>query len=181
MSLTKELHISHVAIISSNTVFIDKIYNDAKLKLTSEFYKVDHLPFEVVHDWLTSEGFKKNDIDMIYYYLGGCIPLLQKLKRNIGEFKNLKEYLEHQQWLAYTEIMHFMNFSGKVSKEDRKIFEDIASSIVKNGYFIPDSDKYTRFIDTFASAEILFFDPLSLKVVVNNRLYEKAMELLVKG
>ncbi len=30
--LTKELHLSHVTILSSNTIFIDRIYNDARLK-----------------------------------------------------------------------------------------------------------------------------------------------------
>ncbi|MDQ7032252.1 MAG: ATP-binding protein, partial [Desulfonauticus sp.] len=32
ISLTKERHLSHVVILTSNTVFIEKIYNDARMK-----------------------------------------------------------------------------------------------------------------------------------------------------
>ena len=52
VSLTKEKHLSHVLILSSNTIFIERIYNDAKLKETSRFKKIDHLSKEKVQEWL---------------------------------------------------------------------------------------------------------------------------------
>ncbi|NPA39028.1 MAG: AAA family ATPase, partial [Thermodesulfobacteria bacterium] len=55
--LTKETHLSHVVILTSNTVFIERIYNDARLKKTSSFYKIDHLKKEQVEEWLKIEGF----------------------------------------------------------------------------------------------------------------------------
>ena len=45
--LTKELHLCHVVILTSNTVFVEKIYNDARLKETSRFKKIDHLSKEM--------------------------------------------------------------------------------------------------------------------------------------
>ncbi|WP_459893018.1 hypothetical protein [Desulfothermus okinawensis] len=38
--------------------------------------------------------------------------------------------------------------------------------------------EYYQVIDKWAGKEILFFDPLELRVTGNNRLYEKGMELL---
>lgn len=179
VSLTKELHIAHVVILSSNTVFIERIYNDARLKVTSRFYKIDHLDRDTTEEWLKKEGFSEDEIELIWEYLGGCIPLIQRMMRDRHEFSTLKEYLEHQKWLAYTEIVHFINFSGKITKEERKLFKDIAEEIVKKGFFTPnDTDRYRITIEKFAQVEILFFDPLSLNIIGNNRLYEKGMEIL---
>ncbi len=177
--LTKELHLSHVVILSSNTIFIDRIYNDAKLKVTSRFYKINHLGKKQVEEWLKEEGFKSQEINLIWEYLGGCIPLIQRMIRDKKEFSTLQEYLEHQKWLAYTEIMHFLNFSGKVTDEERRLFKEIAKKILRKGYFISDSDKYRTTIEKFSDIEILFFDPLSLRVTGNNRLYEKGMEIFL--
>jgi len=40
VSLTKEKHLSHVVILTSNTVFIERIYIDARMKKTSVFKKL---------------------------------------------------------------------------------------------------------------------------------------------
>ena len=56
VSLTKERHLSHVVVLSSNTVFIERIYNDARMKLTSDFKKIGHLEKQKVAEWLKIEG-----------------------------------------------------------------------------------------------------------------------------
>ncbi len=177
--LTKELHLSHLVILSSNTIFINRIYNYAKLKKTSTFYKIDHIERIIVEDWLKKENFTNREIGLIWEYLGGCVFDIQRLLRNRKNIKSLQEYLEHQKWLAYTEIMHFLNFSGKVTDEERRLFKEIAKIILKRGYFVSDSDKYRTTIEKFSDIEILFFDPLSLRVTGNNRLYEKGMEIFL--
>lgn len=179
--LTKELHISHVVIISSNIIFIDRIYNDAKLKVTSRFYKIDHLEKEITEKWLLEEGFKREEIELIWDYVGGCIPLIQRMMRDRHEFKSLKEYLDRQKWLAYTEIVDFLTRENNPT--DEKIFRNIASVILKEGHFVlshnmEDKYNYFKIIEKGAEKEILFFDPMELKVSGNNRLYEKGMEKL---
>jgi len=181
VSLTKETHLSHVVILSSNTIFINRIYSDAKLKETSRFFKVDHLDKSIVVEWLISEGFKDDEIELIWDYLGGSISQIQRMMFEKKEFNTLEEYLEHRAFLAYTEIMHFLNFSGKINKEERKLLYDVCRSIIENGYFKPKDDKYRTVIEKFSEVEILFFDPLTLEVKGNSRIYEKGMEKLVDG
>ena len=180
--LTKELHIAHVVILSSNTIFIDRIYNDAKLKVTSRFYKIDHLGYETVKNWLEKEGFSSSEIELIWEYLGGGIAYIQRMIRDRNEFPTLEEYLKHQAWLAYTEIVDYLGRGN--TEEEEMIFREIAKIIVNEGEFrirddLKDKGKFIKVIDKWAEKEILFFDPMSLQVTGNSRIYGKGMEILV--
>jgi len=178
--LTKETHLSHVVILSSNTIFINRIYSDAKLKKTSRFYKIDHLDKSIVVEWLSGEGFKDDEIELIWDYLGGCIPDIQRMMFEKKEFNTLEEYLEHQAFLAYSQIVMFYH-QGKFSKEEIEIFENICKEILANGSLVLSKDKnpkYLEVISKWAEKEILFFDPLTLEVKGNSRIYEKGMEKL---
>jgi GTPase SAR1 family protein len=52
VAMTKESHLCHVIISSSDGYFINRIYNDSKLKKTSRFLEVDYLDKEDVLFWL---------------------------------------------------------------------------------------------------------------------------------
>ncbi len=52
VAMTKESHLCHVVIASSDGYFIERIYNDSKLKKTSRFLEVDYLSKEDVLFWL---------------------------------------------------------------------------------------------------------------------------------
>jgi len=73
VSLTKETHLCHVVILTSNTVFIERMYNDAKLAETSDFKKIGHLKIEKVVEWLRAEGFGEKEIELVWEYYGGAI------------------------------------------------------------------------------------------------------------
>ncbi len=182
--LTKETHLAHVVILSSNTIFINQIYNNAKLKVTSRFYKISHLDYETTKEWLEEKNFNQNDINLIWEYLGGCIPLIQRMIRDKHEFDNLKEYLDFQQKIAKSEInMLFRENRLKDREYLNPSFLQIAQEIVKNGYFDANlnTDKYVDMaMEFFSEREILFFEPIENIVYPNNRLYKKGMELVLK-
>ena len=183
--LTKELHIAHVVILSSNTIFIDRIYNDAKLKLTGKFRKIGHLEYHTVKKWLETEKFKESEIELVWEYCGGAIPRINRVlsEKKIMKSKfNLQSYLKEEAFLAYTEIVNYLN-RGKFSEKEIKIFDEIAFSILEKGYFVVrrNMEEYIGVIDKWAEREILFYDPLALKVVGNDRTYEKGMEILLKS
>lgn len=52
VAMTKESHLCHVLLSSSDGYFIEKLYNDSKLKKTSELLEVDYLTREDVAYWL---------------------------------------------------------------------------------------------------------------------------------
>ena len=55
ISLTKENHLAHVICMTSESAFIEQIYNDVKLKNTSDFYFIDHLEKKDIEYWLWEE------------------------------------------------------------------------------------------------------------------------------
>jgi AAA+ ATPase superfamily predicted ATPase len=184
ISLTKERHLSNVAILTSNTVFIERIYNDAKMKKTSEFVKINHLSKDEVYEWLGEiEGIRGKDIELIWEYVGGCIIDVYKV---ISKVRNngisLREVLERERWLAYTEIVDYIGRGGFKDEEIEK-FVNICKEITVKGAFelnVSDIADYVGVIDRWSEKEILFYDPLELRVIGNSRIYEKGMELLLE-
>ena len=176
--LTKETHLAHVVILSSNTIFIDQIYNDAKLKVTSEFKKIDHLDKETIFEYLEYKGIK--DKELIWDYLGGCIPLVQRFIRDVEYYGNTLEYLSYVVKLAKNEIIDLTD--KNFDDQEYKMFENIIFKIVnQNGFILPKRTKKEIYeiIDFMAQKEIFFYNPLERKVTGNNRLYEKAFEELI--
>ena len=179
VSLTKEKHLSHVVILTSNTVFIERIYNDAKLKLTSEFKKIDHLSKEKVDKWLSLEGLNRKEIELVWEYLGGAIPLVLKMLDWYRRGTDLEEYLKREAWLAYTEIVDYLT---DFEEEKRRYFKKIAQEIVSKGYYSLEgiTSEEKKFLQAWAEKEILFYDPMELRVTGNSRVYEKGMEILLE-
>lgn len=175
--LTKELHLCHVAILSSNTVFINQIYNEAKLKVTSEFKKIDHMDKNTTYEYLKAKGFSDEETALIWDYIGGCMPRLQKMMRKKEEFKSLKDYLEREVELIHSEIIETMR--RFLSEEERKAFKEVIKEIFTKGHYLTREDDtkiIIKVIDSMSEKEILFFDPINRRVTGNNRLYEKAFE-----
>jgi hypothetical protein len=95
---------------------------------------------------------------------------------------NLREILEREKWLAYTEIKDYI-YRGGFSENEKDMFVQVCKYIVNDGYFDVDiygNDEYMKVIDRWAEKEILFYDPLELKVIGNSRIYEKGMELFLQ-
>ncbi len=62
VAMTKESHLCHVIIASSDGYFIDRVYQDSKLKKTSRLMEVEYIGYEDVMDWLNNlNTFSKID------------------------------------------------------------------------------------------------------------------------
>ena len=183
VALTKETHLAHVVILSSNTIFINEIYNHAKLKVTSEFKRIEHMNKETTFEYLKIKCLNQEEINLVWEYIGGCIPLLQKMLRDKNQYPTLQDYLNRRVKLAKSEIM--MTFRELLLADRsylRPYFMEVIEIIVKNGYYEMDFTKKetAEVITYFSEKEILFFDPLENIVTGNNRVYEKAFEVLLK-
>jgi hypothetical protein len=143
--------------------------------------RISHLSKDEVDEWLGEvEGIKEKDIDLIWEYLGGCIidifKVINKVKNNNI---NLQELLERERWLAYTEIDEYLAF---FKEDEESFFIEVVKEIVDNGYYSIEGLKEDKreLLHKWAEKEILFYDPLELKVIGNSRIYEKGMELLLE-
>ena len=180
--LTKEAHLAHVVLLSSNTIFINKIYNNSKLKATSQFYKVNHLKKEIVFEYF-SDKFNNEELELLWEYVGGAIFFIQKVIRKMEmENKTLPETLHRMALDAKSEVV--LKLRNK-TEEEVQTFIKIKDKILENGYLeLEDliTDKMMNtLIDEFCEAEILFFEPMDNRVYPNSKIYQKGFELLKLG
>lgn len=82
VAITKESHLCHVIISSSDGYFIERIYSDSKLSKTSRFYEIAYLKKEDAVYWLNNlkkesgiEDLTLTDsqIERMWYYFGGSM------------------------------------------------------------------------------------------------------------
>jgi AAA+ ATPase superfamily predicted ATPase len=92
VAMTKESHLAHVIIASSDGYFINQVYTDSRLKKTSTFYKVDYLDKEDVMEWLLNlEKYSKikdyvlteADAGKIWDTVGGSMWEIQDILSNL--------------------------------------------------------------------------------------------------
>jgi len=88
VALTKESHLAHIIIASSDGYFIDRVYTDSKLKKTSKFYKIDYLAKKDVMEWLSNlEKYSRikdytltgEDAEKIWDLVGGSMWEIQDI------------------------------------------------------------------------------------------------------
>jgi AAA+ ATPase superfamily predicted ATPase len=88
VAMTKESHLAHIIIASSDGYFINTVYTDSKLKKSSKFYKVAYLPKEDVMEWLLNlekhsriEDYTltKEDAEKIWETVGGSMWEIQDI------------------------------------------------------------------------------------------------------
>ena len=178
--LTKETHLSHIVILTSNTIFLNEIYNNAKMKVTSSFKLINHLSYKEIETWLTTNyQFSIINSQLIYEYFGGSVAHIKKLIDEYEEYNSLEEYLKEMVEIAKNEIKLFFE-QQKISKEEREKFLFVAKKIVEDEKFINgDYEGYLEVVSKFAEVEILFFDPLKNITTANSKIYIKAFEQLV--
>ena len=128
---------------------------------------------------LKKERLSDEEINLVWEYLGGSISRILKMLKHYKKGKHLKEYLEREKWLAYTEIVDYLT---DFEEEEQKVFKEVAENIVKKGFYSLENVTKTKkkLLQKWAEKEILFYDPLELKVTGNSRIYEKGLELLLE-
>ena len=94
VAMTKQAHLAHIIIASSDGYFLNTVYNDSKLKKCSEFFKVDYLKKEDVMEWLLNlEKYSKikdytlseTDAEKIWDTVGGSMWEIQAILTGLFE------------------------------------------------------------------------------------------------
>jgi AAA+ ATPase superfamily predicted ATPase len=126
VAMTKESHLCHVLLSSSDGYFIEKLYNDSKLRKTSKLFEVDYLPREDIVYWLnnleqessiTDYTLNSSQIEYIWENLGGSIweisavlgDLLQSCKDGNIEDRKIEKVVESYIVQASS---HFEEYAG---------------------------------------------------------------------
>jgi len=181
VSLTKEIHVAHVILLTSDSYFIEDIYKNAKLKKSTELFHVGHLPKADVKEWLLKENFDEKDFQYMWEKLGGSAwEITQVLsKYKAGEsIENACEYFINDE---YSKLFDFIPTA--LTKEEEAVVQKVHIDIVKKGYAY--SGDYYRKLQTIVpkmvEQDIWFYRTDKQQITPNSASIRWAMKRLLES
>ncbi|GAB6161249.1 ATP-binding protein [Desulfothermus naphthae] len=148
IAMTKESHLCHVIVASSDGYFIEKIYTYSKLSKTSELLEIDYLGKEDVFYWLSNIDKENNihdyklthdQINLIWDKLGGSIWEIDsilfrlKLKANKG-YVNTEDIETELNKIIHANFVKIVEYRKLYYKKE--LFLQIAKLFKQKGYFV---------------------------------------------
>jgi AAA+ ATPase superfamily predicted ATPase len=94
VSLTKRRHLCHVFAISSDSLFIERVYSEAMLHERAEYLLVDDFNYQTTAEFLRKYGFSDDEIDLVWSYVGGKPIHLVRLIKAEDVRRKLDELLK---------------------------------------------------------------------------------------
>ncbi len=92
--LTKELHLCHVFAVSSDSLFIERVYSEAMLQGRGRYLRVDDFDKEGTVDFLEKHGFSNDEKELAWEYCGGKPVCLIELINAKDRAEKLDELLQ---------------------------------------------------------------------------------------
>ncbi len=179
VAVTKESHLAHILVASSDSYFINTVYTDSRLKKCSEFYKVDYLPREDVMEWLLNlEKYSKikdytlspGDAEKIWDVVGGSMWEIQYLLTLLFDHP-IDEVLS-----LYKKKMRSM-IVDYVVKPDQKDIERLLSHFVQQDELPKEMIKSEdeKLLRDMVRNNILYFDPTEATYYPQGRSYHRGI------
>ncbi|MGA1870313.1 MAG: ATP-binding protein [bacterium] len=123
VAMTKESHLAHIIISSSDGYFIETVYTDSKLKKTSRFFEINYLTYEDTIEWLSNiekyscikdYTLNKDDAEKIWEVVGGSMWEIQTILSELFS-RSLEDVLKEYIMRMHGIIDDYMGFNqGKV-------------------------------------------------------------------
>ena len=185
--LTKELHITHCFCLSSDSLFIEYVYDRAELRGRADYILVDDFDKETAlkfMDFLSEDilgrKLSEDEKELIYSYVGGkpkdVYDVIIKLK--LG--KELKDILE---FMLKEEIQKLKYFLEDVKEDDEELYNKIvdALKIFKENYEIQDIKIPKNIREFLVKKNILFLNPIEGTLKPQSFLVWNAIKKLLNG
>jgi len=183
IALTKVRHIAHIVICTSDSYFIEEIYNSAKLAKTSEFFLLDHFEKEIVFNWLEKERFSEEQIHTVWDGVGGC-PW--EISRIIEKKKQGVESIQHIcSRLIEDEFGKVDNFTLSFSPQKKKVFLEVIARIVEDGFCsireVDDTVVLLELLREMIAHDFWFYVANKRKITANSKSIYWAFEKMLGG
>jgi hypothetical protein len=169
--------------MTSETLFLEKIYNHSKLAETSDFYLIDHLSYDQVKEWLQFEGIEDEKIvGLIWEYVGGSAHRIKDVIRIVKKGDSLEDYLLDEAKIYRGKLSHFIAETLE-ELDEKRMFKGILEEMLKQGFVVRDNENnlQRRVMNKAIEHEFLFLNPREEKIVFNSQIVRKGAELLIKG
>jgi AAA+ ATPase superfamily predicted ATPase len=186
VSLTKHKHVCHVFCLSSDSLFIERVYNEAMLEGRCSYILVDDFDKETslkFMDFLAKEVLNKelseDDKELIYSYVGGKpIDIIYVIRES--NYKNIDYILEY---MLKNEIQKLKYFLEDVEEEDKELYKKVVDALrlFKDNYEVEDTVINKKIREFLVKRNILFLDPINGILKPQSFLVWNAIKKLLNG
>lgn len=96
IDLTKELHLAHVFVMTSDSLFIEQIYSEAMLEDRCRYLLVDDFDEETTMAFLEANGLSEGEKELVWHHCGGkpiCLVELasaEEREKKVGAMLTLR-------------------------------------------------------------------------------------------
>ena len=170
--LTKETHLCHSLCATSDCLFIEDVYSNARLEGRAEYILVDDLLKEKAFE--VYEAFDFRNKERVWEYIGGklgdMIRLYEKKKSGLEEEEALEELLRE-------EIGRLRMIEGDIfeSYEEAEVLWEYLGTFREVWERAVDMRKEKRLMFFWVDRNILFYNPLRGSVRPQGRLIQRAI------
>jgi len=166
--LTKELHCCHVFAVTSDSLFIERVYSEAMLQGRCEYLLVDDFDYETTKGFLKKYGFSNDEIRLVWDHFGGKPIYLVRCVRAKKSGEDLESVISKFLKVRIGQIRDVMH---ELKEKDEKTFKGVVELL---GMF---EDRESIDIDFVNDAirfcvrkNILFVDPVERIVKPQSKL-----------
>ena len=119
VSITKKRHLAHVFAITSDSLFIERVYSEAMLHGRCRYLLIDDFNYNTTKEFLEKYGFSQEEIDLTWNYLGGKpVYLVEAIKNK----DRLKEFCEESLEDRFNFILYRVN---ALKRKNPNLFEKV--------------------------------------------------------
>ena len=175
--MTKETHLCHILCATSDCLFIEDVYNNARLEGRSDYILVDDLDRERAYDMYDRFGFREKDV--IWEYIGGkigdMVRLYEKRKQGYSEREGIERMFED----TMGKIRDFLEAveEGEKGEIDIKEVEGALRRVLEGE--ILSREVYRRVRHFLVEENLLFYNPVRGVVRYQSELIRRAVDKLL--
>jgi AAA+ ATPase superfamily predicted ATPase len=185
VAMTKESHLAHIIIASSDGYFLNTVFTDSRLKKCSKFYKVDFLLEEDVMEWLLNlEKYSKikdytltlEEAGKIWDTVGGSMWEIQDILSDLFE-KPIDDVLTLYNKKIKGIIAYYIGADDKKEKalrlflkKDRATLRDFVNEGIGK-------DEVDDLLRDMVRNNILYFDPIEAIYYPQGKSYQWGIKL----
>ena len=186
IDLTKEKHLAHVFVVSSDSLFIERVYSEAMLHGRCRYLLVDDFDYGTTMAFLDKQGFSNDEKERAWAYCGGKPVCLVELIHAEEREEKVKELLGIRTGQIEGLIEDAREFGYKVYYGEEEIMlneEHIRTGleVFKNRDSIK-ANELTKSVKLgLIKANIIFFDPVKHIIRPQSRLDLLAIRAVIKN
>ncbi|MCD6364164.1 MAG: AAA family ATPase [Synergistetes bacterium] len=172
--ITKVEHLAHVIVMTSDTFFVEKLYSNSSLANCAEYYLVDFFSDDIAKGVLVSERLNEVEASYVVSWCGGVPWFLERVlskKKVLGIREAVKSLYRMVKGEVLEKLGRLWRGRETLAKRDGEVLVKV---VMGSGVDMLLKDRES--VERLASAEILFYDPLSGTARPQTRLHERAIK-----